>query len=256
MRFFGSLVLVAASASSVFAQPAPDPAPPPAGPPPQGGYYPPPQQPQQGYPQQGYPQQGYPQQGYPQQGYPQQGYPQQGYGPQYSQQYGQPQPMQVQLTVDEQYLLERGFISEGQHIGGGVAALFLGFGAGQAVQGRWGEKGWIFTVGEGASIVLMFYGLAKAVDCDSGYYSDDYYYDNDCEDNYVGLMVGSLLAFSVFRVWETIDAFTAPPAHNRKVRQLRARLGLPVPMYSKLTPYLAPVRGGDGGGVAGVSFKF
>jgi hypothetical protein len=236
MRALGSLLVLTVSASSVFAQPGA--APPPEPPPP----------PQQGYPQQGYPQQGYPQQGYPQQGYPQQGYPQP--QPYYQQplQYGQ--PMQVQLTPDEQSLLDRGFISEGQHIGGGVAALFLGFGTGQAVQGRWAEKGWIFTVGEAASIVLMFYSVGKAISCDDGF--DGY---SNCGDNYFGLFMGSLLALSVFRVWETVDAFTAPPAHNRRVRQLRARLGMPVPMYTKLTPFLAPTRDRDGG-VAGVSLRF
>src|SRR5689334_17740720 len=81
----------------------------------------------QSYPQQ---QPQYPQQQYPQQGYPQP-YPQQqpyGYAPQ--------QPMAVQLTVDEQWLLQRGFITDGEHLGGGLAALFVGFGVGQAVQGR------------------------------------------------------------------------------------------------------------------------
>ncbi len=47
-----------------------------------------------------------------------------------------PQPMQVQLTLDEQYLLERGYISDGQHVGGTVVAFFFGFGIGHAVQGR------------------------------------------------------------------------------------------------------------------------
>src|SRR5690606_6489502 len=113
--------------------------------------------------QQGYPQQGYPQQGYPQQGYPQQGYPQQGYGQPY---YQPQQPIQVQVTPDEQELLERGFISQGQHVGGGLAAMFIGFGVGQAVQGRWSDKGWIFTIGEGLAIAGLFYGVAHAVGCD------------------------------------------------------------------------------------------
>jgi hypothetical protein len=241
MRILSSVLVVAMSTSVVLAQPGSSPAPPPPDPQPY---------PQQGYPQQpGYgPQQGYPQQpGYGPQGYPQQypqGYGQQPYGP-------QAQPMQVQLTVDEQWLLERGYISDGEHIGGGLAALMLGFGIGQAVQGRWSDKGWIFTVGEGVSLLAMFYGIAESFDC--GY--DEYGYDRNCEDKGMGIFFAGILGFTVFRVWETVDAFAAPSAHNRKVRQLRARLGMPVPMYSGLTPFVAPVRNGDGG-TAGLTFRF
>ena len=244
MRTLSSVMVIAMSASSVLAQPAPPPGPPDPQPYPQQGGYPQ----QQPYPQQGYPQQG----GYPQQQpYPQQGYPQQGYGPQ---QYSpQPQPMQVQLTVDEQWLLERGYISDGEHIGGGLAALMLGFGIGQAIQGRWGDKGWIFTVGEGASIIAMFYGIAESFDC--GRYDEYGGYDSSCENRGMGIFAVGIIGFTVLRVWETVDAFAAPSAHNRKVRQLRARLGMPVPMYSGLTPFVAPVRSGDGG-TAGFTLRF
>ena len=215
-----SLLVVSLSANTVLAQQAPPPQPQP--------------QPQ------------------PQQGYPQQGDP---YGQPYQPGVAYPsQPvMQTQLTVDEQWLLERGFISQGEHIGGGLAAMFLGFGIGQAIQGRWGDKGWIFTVGEAASIVGVFYGVAQAFDCDGRY--NDGYYEENCGDDGFGIFIVSMLAFSVFRVWETVDAFAAPPSHNRKVRMLRARLGMPVPMYT-MTPYVAPARGNDGGGTAGVTFRF
>jgi hypothetical protein len=235
MRTVGSVVLLAVSATTLLAQPAP---------PPQG--YPPPQQ---GYPQQGYPQQGYPQQGYPppQQGYPQQGYPQQGYGQPAP--YGYPQqPMQVQLTVDEQWLLSRGYISEGEHIGGGLAALFIGFGAGQAIQGRWSDKGWIFTLGEAVSFGAMMYGAIASID-------SCWEYESSCDDDrYIGTIIMGALGFTVFRIWETVDAFAAPSSHNSQVRALHMRLGMPVPAYA-LTPFIAP-RPNDGGGVAGVSLRF
>lgn len=163
--------------------------------------------------------------------------------------YGPQQPMQVQLTVDEQWLLERGYISDGEQIGGGLVALMFGFGLGQAVQGRWGDKGWIFTLGEGVSIAAMFYGLIQAVDCVDGS-------GRSCNgDQGAGIAVAGILGFTVFRVWETVDAFAAPSAHNRKVRALRARLGMPVDMYSRLTPYLTPSRDRDGG-TAGISLRF
>lgn len=241
MRTVTSLILVALSASTALAQNAPPP-------PPQ--QYPPQQYPQQGDPQQ-YPQQ-YPPQQYPPQQYPPQQYPP-NYGPQYA--YPAQPPMQVQLTVDEQWLLERGFISQGEHIGGGVAALFLGFGIGQAIQGRWSDKGWIFTVGEGVAFGAMIYGMMRAFDCSTRYdeYNNSF---SDCEDDGIGIMVVGLLGYSVLRIWETVDAFAAPSAHNRKVRQLRARLGLPVPLYdTRLMPYMAPTRDREGG-VAGFSLRF
>ena len=71
----------------------------------------------------------------------------------------------------------------------------------------------------------------------------------------VGLFLVGGLVMGGFRIWETIDAFVVPPEHNRKLTQLRMRLGMPVPMYTRLTPYIAPPRDGTGG-VAGLSLRF
>jgi hypothetical protein len=157
--------------------------------------------------------------------------------------------MPYQLTLDEQYLLERGFISDGEHIGGGLAAVFLGLGIGQAIQGRWSEKGYIFTLGEGASFVAMVWGISR--------WANDCLEPETCrDDSGMALFAGGLLALAVFRVWETIDAFVAPPEHNRKLRALRMRLGMPVPMYSRVTPYVTRPKGDGGGAVGGLAFRF
>ena len=235
-------LMVMVAGSSAYAQPGGDPQqpPPPQQPAPQQQPQPYPQQPQQ-YPQQ--PQQ-YPQQPQP---YPQQQYPQQGYG-------WQPQRpvMQYQLTVDEQYLLDRGYISDGAHIGGGLASLFLGWGIGQAVQGRWSEKGYIFTLGEAASVGLIIWGVVGAVD-ESCF--DCYESNNDHDATYGVMIAGGVIGIMVFRIWEVVDAFAGPAEHNRKVTQLRYRLGMPVPRYTQLTPYVVPSRAGDGA-VAGFSLRF
>src|SRR5690349_5932967 len=65
-----------------------------------------------------------------------------------------------QLTAEEYELLAEGEISEGAHYGGAALSFFFGLGAGQAVQGRWGETGWIFTLGEIGAAGLLFYGVA------------------------------------------------------------------------------------------------
>jgi hypothetical protein len=214
---FASLIVVAVT-GSVSAQPgqdpppAPEPAPYPAPPP---APYPPPQQ------------------------LPPPGYvpPPQGYIP-------------VQLTADDQQLLQKGEISEGAHVGGVVTSLLFGFGVGQAVQGRYGETGWIFTLGEAASMAALMYGILHSFD--SCFDSTS----SSCNDDVDGIyIVGGLVGLLGFRVWEIVDAVGGPSKHNRKVRELKMRLGIPVPMYThRVVPYINKTR--DGGGTAGVMLRF
>jgi MFS family permease len=215
-----ALVLVLAGGSAL-AQPGGDP------------YAPPPQP----YPQP------------PPQPYPQPPPPAQPYAPP-PQQY-QPQP--VQLSADDHALLQQGEISDSQHIGGALTSLFFGFGIGQAVQGRYSETGWIFTLGEAASIGLLIYGLAESFDDCFGI--DDTGCNNGS--NNAGAMIATgLIGLIVFRVWEVVDAFGGPPKHNRRVRDLKMRLGIPVPMYAqpKVLPFVNRTR--DGGSTAGLTFRF
>jgi hypothetical protein len=163
-------------------------------------------------------------------------------------QYGTPLP----LTADEQELLSRGEISDGQHIGGGLVSLFFGFGVGQAVQGRYSDTGWIFTLGEAASMTAIFVGMVQAFDC-----VDDFEGSSCNNDDSAGfLLVGGLIGIGVFRIWEIVDAFSGPTRHNAKVRALRMRLGIPQPMYTKVMPYVAPSLSRDGGGTAGLTLRF
>src|SRR5207249_9637983 len=100
--------------------------------------------------------------------------------PQQPQPYPQPYPQQcpppgcgaaygyqaIPLSPADQELLADGEISDGAHVGGGLLAIFFGFGVGQAVQGRFGETGWIFLLGEGASFTALLVGLGDALqDC-------------------------------------------------------------------------------------------
>lgn len=55
-------------------------------------------------------------------------------------------------------------MSYGQYIGGGVASIIPGFGLGHAIQGRYMEWGWIFTVLEPVTFiggVVSFFYVAK-----------------------------------------------------------------------------------------------
>jgi hypothetical protein len=154
------------------------------------------------------------------------------------------------LTDDERDLLARGEISDGRHIGGGITSLFVGLGIGQAVQGRYGDTGWIFTLGELGSATVFFVGVGRAL-------GDCFDSDQTCgNDDGAALLLVGLAGLTVFRVWEIVDAFSGPTKHNARVRELRSRLGMP-PMYStKIVPYIAPSLSRDGGGTAGVTIRF
>jgi hypothetical protein len=198
---------------------APDPGPPPMGPPVMEP---------QPYPQP-YPPQPYPQP-YPGQPYPGQApYP---YPP-------------VQLTAEEHQLLAEGGISLGQHAGGVAANWLFGFGIGQAIQGRWSDTGWIFTLGEAAGITLIVAGAVRSCfGCEGG--------DNDG----AALVIGGAIGYVAFHIWSIVDAATGPANHNRKVRALKQRVGLPMHASQRILPYVAPARGGDGGGTAGLTLRF
>jgi hypothetical protein len=162
----------------------------------------------------------------------------------------QPAPPPAMLTAEEQELLLDGEISDGQHAGGVVAAVVVGFGIGQAIEGRWSEKGYIFTLGEGGSGVLFTYGLMKwLTNC------VDHSGCADKDSNGPELMLVGLLGSVVFRVWGVVDAVAGPGEHNQRVRALRMRVGGQQPYYGRLQPYVVPSQQG-GGAVAGVGFTF
>jgi hypothetical protein len=162
-------------------------------------------------------------------------------------QYQQP----VVLTLDEQRLLDEGEIPIGRYLGGGITSIFVGFGIGHAVQGRWSETGWIFTLGQAASLTALIYGISQS-DCFLFAYSCN----DRGDDDGVGFIVGGVIGLVGFRIWELVDVWVGPPRHNRRVRALRMRLGLPpVTVGKRMTPYLVPPSGGSGA-VAGVSLSF
>lgn len=141
------------------------------------------------------------------------------------------------LTADERALLERGEIGEGARLGGVVASVVFGLGTGQAIQGRWKERGWIFTVGE-----LAGFGLAAVAASES---------DLD-QDVITAMAIVGWSSFLGLHVWEVVDAVTVPRRHNRRVREARRRAGYR-PTY--VLPIVTPAPAGDGA-VGGVLVTF
>ena len=75
-------------------------------------------------------------------------------------------------------------------------------------------------------------------------------------DDGAGWVIGGFLTFGALRAWEIVDALIAPPRHNRRVRELRSRLGYPPSgVYYGLTPILTPPQNGDGA-IAGFALGF
>jgi hypothetical protein len=164
------------------------------------------------------------------------------YPPPYA--YGPPPP-RLQLTADEMGTLATGYITDGQFIGGGLASLFVGFGVGQAVEGRWHDTGWIFTLGEPLAFGVMIYGLGQSLDCFETS-------TNSCRNAGAGALVAGAIGLVGLRLWEVIDAFVGPGRQNARWTALQQRMGNPVPFAVR--PFVVP--SGDGGAVAGVSLRF
>lgn len=163
-----------------------------------------------------------------------------------------PGETQLVLSAEDAELLESGEISDGEHIGGGIAAITIGLGVGQAIQGRWHETGWIFTVGELATITIATIGIGETFH-DCPIFGDQ----SRCgSSNGPGLFLGGMFGYAAVHIWGIVDAFAAPPAHNRRLHELRRRLGVPDPQPAyALTPYLLPTSD-RGGGVAGIALSF
>jgi len=136
----------------------------------------------------------------------------------------------------EEDILAKGTITTAEHVIGVAGGLFFGFGIGHAVQGRYGERGFLFMLGEFAAAAVALGGL---VSCITG----------DCNDTYIIVGVGG---FGVLRVWEIIDLIVVPPGYNERYWRVRSKVyGTPAPRWGAV---VVPTSGG--GGVASFSLRF
>ena len=153
-------------------------------------------------------------------------------------------PLPMQLDPDEVALLQHGEITDAQHYGGGLASSFVGFGLGQAIQGRWRERGWIFGIGESVGLLGVILGVFQP--------PPDGCAETDLSDHCTQISKLSDIGFFVmmgFHIWGAVDAFVVPGRHNRMLRELRTRLGMP--LYTRMAPYV-----NTHAHTAGVVFRF
>jgi hypothetical protein len=185
------------------------------------------------------------------------------YQPRYAQPYYYPPQLQPpQLTSEEWNLLDEGEIGQGRHFAGFLLSLSPGFGLGQAVQGRWSERGWIFTFGEAAGIALAVYG-ANYVEhpCDTpdmeargttAHLSAPSPCGGGLDRDTLWMVYAGLGTYAVLHLWEIVDSLSGPVEHNRQVRALRRRAGLSGQVV--VAPFLVPSH--EGGAMAGLSARF
>lgn len=121
----------------------------------------------------------------------------------------------IDLSEKDQEVLSIGHINDTKYIVGGILGTYpLGFGIGHVVQGRWSEQGWIFTAGEAASLGAALVGIAGCAG--RGISGSD-----DCTDGQSFLIVGGVLGYIGFRIWEIVDVWATPPSQNRKYKELK-----------------------------------
>ena len=92
-------------------------------------------------------------------------------------------------------------ISQGRYIGGGVASMFLGFGIGHAVQGRWLEGGWVHTALQSGTLVV-FMGVL--------WFTGLQLHFGEVDSRSITATVGLGLVLSGLKIWELIDVWMLP----------------------------------------------
>ncbi|MBK7962192.1 MAG: hypothetical protein IPK04_14030 [Bdellovibrionales bacterium] len=110
--------------------------------------------------------------------------------------------IQAQADEDVSDTTNKVPVSTGPYITGGILASTIGFGIGHAVQGRWADKGWIFTATESLGLVML---SAAASTCSK---KTDIYGVEKTECSDTGLALAGLGVLIGFHVWEIVDAWT------------------------------------------------
>jgi hypothetical protein len=141
-----------------------------------------------------------------------------------------------QLTDDDRDVLARGEITNDQQIGGGVVALMFGFGTGQAVEGRWRDTGWMFTLGDTVAGAALMAGIISTIGGGPGCHT--------CARDTPPVLIAGAVSLTLLRIWETTDALVAPVIHNRRLRALRS---------ANVAPYVSLPQNA---GVAGLGWTF
>lgn len=130
------------------------------------------------------------------------------------------------LSPEDRQILKDGQMSTTRYVVSGVLGTYPGFGIGHAIQGRWLEKGWIFTSGE---IVTGFIGLAITFGCHEPTSTSPSGHNCGTADAFIA-------AYVALKVWEAVDVWYEPYAHDRRYRELRRQLRRAPRLRGLVTP--------------------
>ncbi len=143
-----------------------------------------------------------------------------------------PEPRLVTVSAEDAWVLERGTIGVVPYVIGGLGSMYLGFGIGHAIQGRYGQRGWMMTLGEVGGLALVAGGFMQSCAQGCGY--------NAMSTLGLGTVIG-------FKVWEVLDAWIYPPIHNSHYEEITKSLGarsfsvtLPQPVLVPATSFVMP----------------
>lgn len=102
-------------------------------------------------------------------------------------------------------------VATGKYVTGGVLASTIGFGIGHGVQGRYADKGWIFTTTEAAGLTMLLAGTT----CKD---ETDIYGDTERKCTSSGVAVLGLGVLLGFHVWEIVDAWAGATPVDSNVK--------------------------------------
>lgn len=154
-----------------------------------------------------------------------------------------PTPQQYTLSDDDRDVLADGEITSDRKLGAAIADVMVGYGVGQAIEGRWRETGWQLAIGDAAFSSVFMVGLMAA----ALPHGEPRCVQPGCEPQFHtnAAMIIGLVGLGLVRTGGAIDAVVGANDHNRRVRELRARV-------SK-APYLSS---SGNGVVAGLDLRF
>ena len=111
-------------------------------------------------------------------------------------------------------------LNKKEYIGGAFASMFLGLGIGHAIQGRWMDEGWFFTLGEGVTLGVILSSFLKGPT--SNYSSFDITERVLWEVHNWSAYI-SLALFVSLRVWASIDTWVLP-SHIKVAQESRFQI--------------------------------
>lgn len=109
------------------------------------------------------------------------------------------------LGISSGLKAEKTSVSTDSYYAGGVVGTLVGLGIGHAIQERYGQIGWVFTVGEVAGLGLIGGGIGWAIakaPAGATYIAWD-----DMPKGAFGLIIAGSALAAAFKIWEIVDVW-------------------------------------------------